>query len=67
MIVNILACLQKLTLVGEQAQHAAVAAALVIGDGVAEFIVRKTEAARVQLMSVSDDVIEKARTLLLHL
>jgi hypothetical protein len=54
-------------LVGEQAQHAAVAAALVIGDGVAEFVVRKTEAARVKLMSVSDDVIEKARTLLLHL
>ena len=43
------------------------AAALVIGDGVAEFVVRKTEAARVKLMSVSDDVIEKARTLLLHL
>jgi hypothetical protein len=40
-----------------------VAAALLIGDGVAEFVVRKAEAARVQLMSVSDDVIEKARTL----
>ena len=29
-----------------QEQHAAVAAALVIGDGVAEFVVRKAEAAR---------------------
>jgi hypothetical protein len=38
-----------------------VAAALLIGDGVAEFVVRKAEAARVKLMSVSDDVIEKAR------
>lgn len=44
-----------------QEQHAAVAAALVIGDGVAEFVVRKTEAARVKLMSVSDDTIQKAR------
>ncbi len=43
-----------------QEQHAAVAAALVIGDGVAEFLVRKTEAARVKLMSVSDDVVLKA-------
>lgn len=39
------------------------AAALLIGDGVAEFVVRKAEAARVKLMSVSDDVIEKARNL----
>lgn len=43
-----------------QEQHAAVAAALVIGDGVAEFVVRRTEAARVKLMSVSDDTIQKA-------
>lgn len=42
-----------------QAQHAAVAAAMLIGDGVAEFVVRKTEAARVKLMSVSDETIEK--------
>jgi hypothetical protein len=42
-----------------KAQHSAVAAALVIGDGVAEFVVRKTEAARVKLMAVSDDTIEK--------
>ncbi len=42
-----------------QAQHAEVAAALLIGDGVAEFVVRKTEAARVKLMSVSDETINK--------
>jgi hypothetical protein len=42
-----------------QAQHAAVAAAMVIGDGVADFVVRKTEAARVKLMAVSDETIEK--------
>ena len=48
------------TIAMRQAQQAAVAAALLIGDGVASYVVRKAEAARVELMSVSDDTIAKA-------